>query len=131
MALFLTLMSTRAAYLSPEHVRALNSIVVVFNKPGDTKVRDAWRRVLEHVETPAMTTQGTPVPGWFERYFDLKVDLFQAMAATIGYTFTADDLKRQVYSPISHGEAEEELQRIRKTLVKVLTEHGLNVRIVP
>jgi hypothetical protein len=29
--LFMTLMSTRAAFLSPVHVQALNSIVVVFN----------------------------------------------------------------------------------------------------
>jgi hypothetical protein len=44
--------------------------------------------------------------------------------------FSADDLKRQVYSPIGHGQAEQELLHIRKTLVKVLTDDGLKVRVV-
>lgn len=52
------------------------------------------------------------------------------MAAVVGYEFSADDLKRQVYSPVAHGETELELLHIRQTLAKILTEEGLKVRVV-
>ncbi len=122
--LFMTLISTRAEFLSQNHVRALNTIVVVFNRRSDQKIREAWRRVLEHAATPTTNL------GWTDRYFDLKVDLFQAMAVAVEYEFTADDLKRQVYSPVGHGQAEQELATIRQTLVKLLTDDGLKVKIV-
>ena len=57
--LFMGLISTRAEFLSRAHVRGLNSIVVVFNKGSDQKIREAWRRVLEHAGTPTTTPDGS------------------------------------------------------------------------
>ena len=44
--LYLTLMGTRATYLSPEHVRALNLIDVVFASVVSQKSLDSWRQVF-------------------------------------------------------------------------------------
>jgi hypothetical protein len=123
LAVYFTLMGTRANYLAPEHVRALNSIDVVFAKKRDKRIRDAWQRVLEHVATPVTN------PGWDGRYFDLKIDLLQAMGAAVGYNFTTDYLRRQIYTPVRHAQVEQEMEQIRQALVKILTENG--VKIIP
>jgi len=129
--LFSLLIATRGAFLSPVHVQALNTIVIVFNRPGDAPIRQAWRAVLEHAVTDEFAADGTATPGWRERYFDLKVDLFQAMAAVVGYEFSGDDLKRQVYTPIGHGVAEAEGMLIRQALAKALAGDALKIKIVP
>src|SRR5712692_4084551 len=49
--LFMTLMSTRATQLAPDHINALNSIDVVFSSGRDKRIRDAWHAVLKHLET--------------------------------------------------------------------------------
>src|ERR1700675_3057784 len=49
--LYVTLMATRATFLAPEHVRALNSIDVVFDRKRDGYIKEAWQKVLGHVAT--------------------------------------------------------------------------------
>ena len=93
--------------------------------------RRGRRAVLDHAATDEFAADGTPTPGWRERYFDLKVDLFQAMAAVVGYEFSGDDLKRQVYMPKGHGQAEEEGMLIRQALAKALAGDALKIKIVP
>jgi hypothetical protein len=121
--LFRTLMSTRASILAPAHVQALNSIDVVFSRRRDSAIRDAWRALLDHMVTP-MTN-----PGWAERTMDLRVVLYQAMGATVGYNYTVDYLKRRIYAPIAHAQTEQDWLRIRQTFLKVLTEEG--IKIIP
>src|ERR1700722_12985746 len=69
--LYMTLMSTRATGVAPDHVNALNSIDVVFSDKNDQEVRDAWHKVLAHLGADANTA------GWQEKLNDLKVDLFR------------------------------------------------------
>jgi len=121
--LFLTLMSTRASILAPAHVQALNSIDIVFNRRGDAAIREAWRALLDHMVTP-MTN-----PGWADRASDLRVVLYQAMGARVGYSYTVDYLKRRIYAPIAYAQTEQDNIQIRQKLVKVLTEDG--IKIVP
>ncbi len=122
--LYLALMSTRASPLAPAHVQALNSIDVVFSRRSDRHIREAWERWLAHVATDATR------PGWGERLNDLKIDLLQAMGSAVGYEFTTDYLRRQIYAPQGYAQAEQEQLQIRQSLAKALTEEGLKVKVV-
>ena len=58
LAIYFTLMSTRATPLHPDHVRALNSIDTVFSRRSDQDVRAAWTKLLAHVGTDASLPDG-------------------------------------------------------------------------
>ena len=52
---FHTLMATRAARVSTEHVQALNMIDIIFYKDKAEKpVREAWKKYLDHLNTPPL-----------------------------------------------------------------------------
>ena len=121
--LFLTLMSTRATQLAPDHVNALNSIDVVFSSWRDRNVRDAWHTVLAHLVTD------TSKLDWQEKLNDLKVDLYREIGARVGYSFTTDYLKRQIYYPKYYGDMESDSLKLRKTLLNALTDEGLKIKI--
>ncbi len=122
--LFLSLMATRALQLTPEHVKALNSIDVVFNRKKDKGIRDAWHSVMRHMESD------TTKPGWIERVNDLKADLYLAMGKAVGYNYTIDYLKREIYLPKYFNEVEQDQAKIRQGIAKILTDDGLKVKIV-
>jgi hypothetical protein len=63
----------------------------VFSDNSDQEVRDAWHNVLAHLGTDANSA------GWQEKLNDLKVDLFREIGVRVGYKFTTDYLKRQIY----------------------------------
>jgi hypothetical protein len=117
-------MGTRASHLSPDHVNALNSIDVVFSRKSDQGVRQAWEKFLAHVaQSPANS-------GWFVAYNDLKIDLLQAMGSAVGYTFTTDYLRRQIYAPQGYSQVEQDLTQLRQGLVRILKDDGLMVKII-
>jgi hypothetical protein len=126
--LFMALMSTRAAQLSPAHVQALNSIDVVFNTESkeDRDIRAAWRNVLQHMNV------GTELPpaDWPDRLNDLKADLYLVMGKAVGYTYTIDYLKRAIYSPRGYTDAEQDQIALRQALTKAVTQEGVKVKIV-
>jgi hypothetical protein len=127
--LFFGLMTTRATPLAPAHINALNSIDVVFHRAWrDRKVRQAWAKALEHINTNANPTE---IQAWADRLNDLKVDLYQAMGQAVGYKYSIDYLKRQVYLPRLFTDSDAESMVIRQTLAKVLTDDGLKVRVMP
>jgi len=119
--LFLTLMSSRATQLAPDHINALNSIDVVFSGKRDQTVRNTWHMLLEHLIKDANQA------GWQERVNDLKVDLYREIGVRVGYSFTTDYLKRQIYYPIYYQDMEVDNLKLRKTLLNVLTECGLKI----
>jgi hypothetical protein len=122
--LFLTLMRTRATPLAPDHVNALNSIDVVFDSDPDQKIREAWRKLLNHIMAD------TNHPTWQERFNDLKVELLKEIGLRVGYSFDIDYLKRQVYYPKAFSDIEADALQLRTTLTKALTEDGLKVQLV-
>jgi hypothetical protein len=121
--LYLNLMSNRGTPLAADHVKALNTIDIVFSEKGDQKIRDAWRQFMAHVATTRKQ------PEWDERYGDLKADLLREIGLRVGYNFTTDDLKRLHYNPMYYGDIENDLLLIRKALTKALSEDGLKVRL--
>ncbi|MDY0746584.1 DUF6680 family protein [Paucibacter sp. R3-3] len=136
--LFEQLMATRAARLSPEHVRALNMIDLVFygkrtlgisHRSGrEQRVIDAWKEYLDHLNTKAQDGQ---LALWGAQGDELFTNILFAIAQDLGYTFDRVQLKRGAYSPIAHGEIEEEQNELRKATLSLVTgKHALKMNVV-
>ena len=118
---FYTLMATRNARISVDHVRALNSIDIEFTT--EKAVTLAWKAYLDHLndksQEPAV---------WGARMDDLFVDLLFSMSQALKFDFDKTHLKRGIYSPQAHGEDEQDAMVIRKALVAIARgERGLPV----
>jgi hypothetical protein len=121
MWVFYTPMATRNARVHAEHVRALNSIDIEFTK--EKAITLAWKAYLDHLND---TSQDISV--WAPRSDDLLVELLHAMSTALNFDFDKTHLKRAIYSPRAHGEADEDARVIRKALVAIAKgEQGLRV----
>ena len=116
LAIFHTLMTTRAATLSPEHVRAINSIPLEFrgNRQALKVILGAWKQYMDHLNTREMN-----IEVWGPRRIELFVALLGKMATFLGYDFDPVELKNDVYSPIAHGQLETDQDLIRRGLVSL------------
>ncbi len=114
LAIFRTLMATRAAMLSPQHVEALNAVPVEFyGSSGKLKqINDAWKLYLDH-----HTTDGPATDAWAQKRLDLFQDMLHLMSQFLGYNFSKAQLARDIYSPRAHGDLETEQTIIRRGLV--------------
>jgi uncharacterized protein DUF6680 len=110
--IFGTLMATRAAFLSPAHVEALNAVPIEFY--GNKKIVNSWKEYLDN-----LSKQGVPAEVWAQRRVDLFVDLLVEMAAFVGYNFTRVEISREVYWPTAHARIEADQQIIREGLAKL------------
>ena len=121
LTIFRVLMGTRAAALSQAHVDALNQIDVEFYgwRPAHKRVIAAWKALRNHLGDSAFNKND--FSGWLNKIVDLRVDLLHEMAKALGYNFEKDDILRNVYSPIAHGDIEEDQRLIRKGIVELLT----------
>lgn len=128
LAVFKTLMETRAYNTSWEHVGALNRIDLEFDKrkPGEKKVLDAWKAYLDLLGTKGMSPEQ-----WNIRRVDLLVKLLHEMAAVLNYDFDEVTIKNSAYSPISHGKLEDQQETIRNGVIELLEgKKSLSVRNV-
>jgi hypothetical protein len=130
LAIFRTLMSTRAARLSGPHVEALNMIDVEFyeqrrrfmreNKPF-RRVRTAWNAYLDHLRSPTPTDKSQESV-FFAKRDELFTDLLYEMALALGYEdFDKTYIKNQSYMPQWFGDIEWEQTVIRKGLVEIIS----------
>lgn len=121
MWVFYTLMATRNARVSPEHVRALNSIDIEFTK--EMAVTLAWKAYLDH-----LNNSSPDLAVWGQKSDDLFVELLYSMNVALHFNFDKTHLKRGIYSPRAHGEADDDAFVIRKALVAIAKgEQGLRV----
>ena len=125
--IFKTLMSTRGARISPEHVTALNSIEVEFHEKDSKNkaIVAAWRKYLDHLDTPSkLNAEGQPDPAEQSRWTDESNNLFIALlyqiALALDYDFDEVLLKRGFYAPRGHDELETDQLLLRKGLLRVL-----------
>ena len=119
--LFRELMATRTIRLSGRHVEALNHIDLEFNpkKKADAKVLTAWKTYLDTLsDTPKEDAQRA---ARFEKREDCFVDLIWEIGKHLGFSFDKRAIKRDAYSPIAHGELEDDQRLIRKGIVDLLT----------
>lgn len=118
--LFRTLMATRRARVAPEHVQALNLIDFEFwgNRGNNKKVLDAWNLYRDHLNTPFnKETQHI----WIVRQDELFTDMLFEMSVCLGYGFDKVHINKSVYSPVAHGNLEDEQTTIRRGLVELFS----------
>ena len=117
--IFKTLMATRAAAVSFEHVKALNMIDIEFY--GDNEITIAWNSYRDHLNSyPQNPTEATQKL-WEEKIADYLTDLLFAMSKLLGYSFDKVLLKKGAYSPLAHGILNNEHAIIRRGFVELLT----------
>jgi hypothetical protein len=110
-------MATRAAGLSPGHVEALNLIDIEFDKASrkDQKVIEAWKAYHAH-----LGDRSFPPDQWPTRRMDLLVELLYEMSCRLKYKFDRTHIRTSVYSPVAHGELEDDNTSIRRTFRELL-----------
>jgi len=119
--IFKTLMATRAARLSPNHIEALNMINIEFpSAKRFKKVRNAWKAYFAHLaETVPEDPQAKAI--YFARRPDLLTDLLYEMGTALGFDFDKTQISKEIYFTIFHENLENDLQTIRTKLVELLT----------
>jgi hypothetical protein len=128
MWVFQTLMATRAAWLEPERVRALNMIDLVFygrrrfgrNWRSDTEqaVLDAWKIVLDELSDPWNDKVNNDAR--LTRRTDLFINLLVAMGEDVRYRFDRVQLKNGAYFPTGHGTTTAEQNELRRLAIQLL-----------
>jgi len=124
---FHQLMATRAARVSSEHVQALNMIDLAFygqkifgihrRSKSEQSVIDAWREYHDHLNTKV---DDDALRIWHINGDELFINMLFAMADDVGYKFDRVQLKKGSYSPIAHGELEDQQRALRKLAIDVL-----------
>ncbi len=120
LALFQTLLTTRATPISIQHVQALNSIELEFypRKGKNVRAIDAWRIYSEHLNQ-RRSEDPQQVQAWGDRRQELIVDLLYEMSQCLGYDFEKVMIKRDAYYPSGLTDMENEGSALRKAAVKV------------
>jgi len=128
-SVFSTLMSTRAARLSPEHVRGLNAIDLVFfgtrrvginwRSRSEQNVLDKWKEYLDDLTEP--WDQNANNEARLVRRGDLFIGLLEAIAADVGYQFDRVHLSKGGYYPFAHGNEVAEQQQLRQLAIEVFS----------
>ena len=89
---FRTLMATRQAGISAEHVNALNLVEVYFYRHG--KVQTNWRSYKEH-----LFSGGPEDASWYEKKERLLANLLFEMAKALRFNIPAIDIFKGGYAP--------------------------------
>ncbi|AFN77563.1 hypothetical protein PSJM300_07445 [Stutzerimonas stutzeri DSM 10701] len=85
---------------------------------SEQSVIDAWREYHDHLNTKA---DETTIQLWYVQGDELFTNLLFSMAIDVGYKFDRVQLKKGAYSPIAHGELEEQQQTIRRLAIGILS----------
>lgn len=129
---FRTLMATRAARLSADHINALNMIDVEFYGK-DRKSRmvvDAWKIYLDHLENKVLLESSLET--WASKGLDLFIELLSEMAAFLNYDFDKVSIKKTSYSPEAHGQMEDDQLIIRKGLSALFSgKYAIPIKVMP
>jgi hypothetical protein len=137
-SVFSQLMATRASRLSPDHVRALNTVDLVFygryvlgarlRSKNEQTVLDSWKEYLDHLNTkPAEAA----FPLWVTTSDELFVNLLYSMAQDVGYRFDRVQLKKGAYLPIAHDQIDSEQTALRRAALDALSgKVALNMNVV-
>lgn len=130
--LFRTLMTTRGARMSRDHVGALNMIDIEFYGRGiwplpirwqtraEKETVESWKVYHDHLNTLGPTPSDEERSAWFREGEKLFTDLLYAMAKGLGYHFDKVHLKRGIYTPQAYYDAEIATLILRDNLAKIL-----------
>jgi len=124
---FGTLMTNRAT-ITPDFVKALNFIDVVFYK--NEVVRGKGKKLLTHLSSDAYKAQ--PIAeATLEHTRDLLAELLVEMAKELGFGYDFTHIKENAYYPTALGTADAEQVQLRQKLIAALDGKGtLSVHLV-
>lgn len=136
--LFEQLMATRKSRLTPEHVRALNMIDLVFygqrvfgfprRSNNEQRILDSWREYLDHLSNRGPDDQ---ISHWSAKGDELFTNLLFAISDELGFKFDRVQLMRGAYSPIAHEEQANEQAELRRAALSLVTgKHPLKMDVV-
>lgn len=131
--IFKTLMATRAATVSPDHVQALNMIDLEFHDKQFKAVTTSWKTYLDHLSSFPKDNPDQQ-SHWDIRRVDLLTALLIEMGRSLGYEFDEVHVKKGIYAPEAHGRIDHENSLIRSGLVRLLYGDGalkLDVKSLP
>lgn len=114
---FQTLMRTRSALLSPDHVNALNAIPIEFYGKDKELIAivTAWRVYLDH-----LGERGLSQDVWGNKRVDLLVGLLEKIGRFLKYKFDSVYIRKGFYSPEVHTRLENEQELARRLLLELL-----------
>ena len=117
LAVFKSLMRTRASTLSTAHVEALNMIDVEFHGGSrkDKAVISAWKLYLDNLGDTI-----TPDDIKIARRSELFVDLLHMMATSLDYDFDKEHIKNTSYVPQAYIDIENEQLLLRRGVIGLL-----------
>lgn len=119
LAVFKTLMATRAAAASPQHVNALNSIDLEFQGKQYAPIRTCWKTYLDHLSSYPKDDEKRQVI-WEDRRIDLLAKLLMEMGKPFGYEFDEVHVKKGIYAPEAHSRLENEQLLVRRGVLALL-----------
>ncbi len=113
LTLFKVLMSTRSYRTNWEHVQALNSINLEFNKDDkeEKEVVSAWEAYIDSLGNKVIS---------LEKQYEFFLTLLSKMAVILKYDFNETQIKNSSYAPVAHSNIDSENQLIRSGLIDVL-----------
>lgn len=115
---FRDLMTTRASTLAFQHVSSLNMVGLEFNGKKYSKVVNAWKTYLDHLNSFPNDDEDL-VKIWVEKKNDLLSDLLYEMGESLGFDFDKVHIKKAGYFPKAYADQEDEQNFIRRKLVDV------------
>lgn len=118
MAVFRDLMTTRASTLAFQHVSALNMVGLEFNGRNYSKVVNAWKTYLDHLNSYPNDDESMQKI-WEEKRNDQLSDLLYEMGESLGFDFDKVHIKKAGYFPKAYADQETEQKYIRSQLVDV------------
>lgn len=133
--IFESLMATRGAKLSPEHVRALNSIDFAFYQTGfgnkkDQSVLEAWNEYRDALNENLHQMNEASISGWVARREELFVNLLVQMSIACKFPFPKDQLRFGNYSPVGHAKVDQQGEQYRAQLLEVLGgERSISIKL--
>lgn len=111
-------MTTRASTLAFQHVSALNMVGLEFNGKKYSKVVNAWKTYLDHLNSfPDEDENMQKI--WGEKRNDQLSDLLYEMGEVLGFDFDKVHIKKAGYFPKAYADQENEQNFIRGQLVDV------------
>ena len=120
--IYLTLMTTRHAQLSFEHVRALNMIDLEFTKSTgkEAAVRTAWKTYLNYLADVPKDDDQPAMAVWTQRKLELFTELLSTMGNCVGYNFDPVHIQKGIYAPRGHFNDEMEQRETRQKWLEML-----------
>lgn len=128
LAIFHTLMATRATRLAADHVQALNRIELDFLGGWQAKkwaaVVAAYRVYFDRLcQDLGENPDPAAIRQWHERCDDLFIDMMFEMSKSLGFSFDKVQLRRGVYYPKLFNQNEMTEKLMRDSLLRVLSGH--------